>query len=691
MAVMAVLLILTLFLPLMFSMSERAMYSAMKGSDELRSSYLARTMIEMCVAAFQDEYDNAEDELNDGRNHETDTTTSGYKLNQFYLKKAMVADTVYMFRDPDVEYPVQPDDDATDEEKAAWESAFDVYEQSGVVYVSQKNLANKDKTSYIYNRSYNITADIVDPNTGETKEKTGNFIFLGYADCEVNYDDSVEYYKTYMKNGAYTTELVVDDPDTADKVEGKDDYDSYIANPPSAQSNSPKYSRVEKRNVKFVSTAKFNNKVQSRTCVVVLPTKPDKQNWIVPANLESHQIFVDSKKASSITNIALPDSFFVDSAAVKNQPVYIYSCIGNMVLSTDNLNIALDKDANGNATSYASYKELVYASNNNTGASINVFDANGNKTGTRTYSDIAKTLTDDANATLPPMKDYSLGVHPETTTVKPEKDPNFACIKTNNMRSWANSAQHDNFVAFTATNGIEVDMKVNLIMNPCRTGRIGDGISANQSLYKIMYFQAPNIVFKNEVNSFVSLYQKTSIIATLLDYNAYRMSSIMLAAPESSPHSYYHSHKNYNRTVKAGKVYFMDDVYVWLVPFTEDGSNYRTQTVYYKGKDIILYKFANAGDVYLFNNEVETNGEKAGFSMTGYFMDVLYNKDQVRTDNLKWYNFWSQIQNWIFNGSMEAFRDTTYVEEDLKYIGNIGTGGAEAVPDVDDLYVVWDS
>ena len=53
-AVLAVLLVLTLLLPIMFTMSENATKSAMQGTDEQRAAYLARTMIEMSVAAFED-------------------------------------------------------------------------------------------------------------------------------------------------------------------------------------------------------------------------------------------------------------------------------------------------------------------------------------------------------------------------------------------------------------------------------------------------------------------------------------------------------------------------------------------------------------------------------------------------------------------------------------------------------------
>ncbi len=654
MGVMMILLVLTLFLPVMFTMSDNATKSAIQGSDDVRSSYLARTMVEMAVAAYQDEYDIAEEELMNGIDHETATDSVGYKLNKFYTKKEMNTETLCMFRDTGIPTPEELkqeyETDSTD-----YTDGLKTYKKSGIVYVPLKKLGtNIDKNSLKYGDTRALTITNTDAQ-GSTSTRTGTFEFLGYADCHLTYDDKVEYYKTTMNaDHTYNTKLIVDNPDTTEN-EGEKAYKEYMKN--TSVDATEKVSKIEKRNIVFVATAKYNGKYKTRRCVVVLPTKPAKQNWIVPANLESNQIFVDSSKASSITTLAPPSGFFVDSDALQNQPVYVYSCIGNMVLSTDNLNIKTGTDANGNPT-YKSYKDALAESVAN-------------------------------NTSIPNINDYSLGVHPETTTVKPEKDPNFSCLKTNNMRSWAKSAQRDNFVAFTATNGIEVDMPINLIMNPCRTGRIGDGISNNQSLYKIMYMQAPNIVFKKEVNTFISLYQKKSVISNLLGYNAFRMSSLQFAAPASTPHSYYnHTRKD---TVSAGKVYFMDDAYVWLIPFTEDGSNYKTQTVYYKGKDIILYKFANAGDVYFFNNDVVTNGEKAGFSMTGYFMDVLYNKDDVRNNNLKWYQFWSQLQNWIYNGSMEAFRNTTYVEEDLKFIGNIGSGGAEAVPVIDDLYVVWDS
>ncbi len=645
-AVMAVLLILTLLLPLMFTMSENAMKSAMKGTDELRSSYLARTMIEMSVAAFQDQYDAAEEEVQ--TNTHTANNSVYNKLQTFYNSdKTMTAETICMFREPNIKHPseLNKDDYATEQAyNEAYEEALENYTESGIIYVPLSDVSGvSDKSELISGNTY----------VAGVNNTQGNYEFVGYADCDIVYDDEIEYYKTQAdSSGVVTTEKITSsDAETI--------FNSYIAQVQGGtkfSTTDPKYSKIEKKNVRFQSTAKINGKVETRSCILVLPTKPAEQSWIAPTEMKSNQIFIDSSKATSVTDLKSSSSLFVDTSALAKQSVYVFSCVGNMVLSTENMKFPV---VEGNTTNYYDYA----------------------------------TASAKTNHTLPKISDYSLGVQPITTTVKPEHDPTFSCVKTNNMNSWAESGQKDNFVAFTATGDIEVDMPINLLINPCRTGRIGDGISSNESLYKIMYFQAPNIIFNGEVNSFISLYQKTNVIAALTDYNGYRMSSIMLAAPESTPHSYYHGDDKYRKTVKAGKVYFMKDAYVWLVPFTEDGSNYKTQTVYYKGKDIILYKFANAGDVYLFNNEVVTDdGQKAGFSMTGYFMDVLYNKDDVRTDtNTKWYQFWGKMKESIYGVARNAISDPIYVEEDLKYIGNIGSGGAENVPVVDDFYVVWDS
>ncbi len=726
-AVLAVLLVLTLLLPLMFTYSENAMEKAMTGTEEQMSSYLARTMVEMSVSAFEDSYDEAEEAKAEGDTLDVSSDkfkadSAYYKMNQFLNVdeadggKHLTVGDLYMYRKKDVEFKsiqelidagtvdstgkslAQQQNESDAEYRTRIEEYYKTYATQGIVYSTtlpsgySKDDVRAGKIPY----ESQIT---VGDDTG---------YYIGYAKCSAVYDDSIDYYQTYLdpETGAYLTEEI--------KTGGAEIYADYVAQAKNAISSNdeldettPQVFKVTNKNVEFTSFALVNGKGTTRRCVIVLPTKPSDENWIIPANIESNQIFPDTSLASSVKALKMNNSdYFVDGDAINGQPVYSFSCIGNMIISTKDIKYKqTDADDEigtevlpfGESMDYneyiRKYNEKAEAKNK-ANAELNAANKAENEANKDTEGWVNK-KTDyktDFEQLVNRSSDFSLGLHPEATTIKPEKDPYFNCLKTNNMRSWSKGAQKDNFVAFTATNAIQIDMPVNLIMNPCRTGRIGDGISRNKSLYKILYLQAPTIIFNDTVNSFISLYTKTSAAALLFDYNAYRMSSVMLSAPQSTPYTYYNGERG--KTVKAGKVYFADDAYIWLIPFKENGSNYRTQTVYYKGKDIILYKFANAGDVFMFNAEVETliNGkmENAGFSMTGYFMDIIYNKDTTDTNNTQWWQLWSGIQSMIFDSAVSGLRDKTYVAEDLKWIGNMNTG-AQGSPNVDDFYVIWES
>ncbi len=665
-AVMVVLLFLTLLLPIMFSMSDRALVSAMKGTDELRSSYLARTMVEMSVSAFEDCYDAAQEDKDIGN---TGTGTDYYKMDQFMkVTKNIDVSTLYMYRNNDVAYPTNVGDKPVRSDyktDKAYKDAYDAYihatystyNDKGVIYTINLPTGVSDAKNLNPDQKYTVKVDV----KGEEKPvEYNNCSYIGKADCKVVYDDATEYYEV-TKNattGAYNTEKMTNG-------NPQQTYEDYLENaqkkPDSLVGNSTQYFKIEKRNVTFESTAVVNGKLAKRRCILVLPTKPGEKSWLVPASFESNQIFPDTSKASSVKALSVDDSPFIDGSALEGQPVYIFSCIGNMVISS--------KDLKVDGVDYGTYIDNYNAS-----------------------------ITNPEDYIENQFEDLSFGVHPVTTTLNPANDPTFSCLKTNNMSTWASSSQRDNFVAFTASNGIQIDMPVNLLMNPCRTGRIGDGFDKNESLYKIMYFQAPTIVFNNTVNSFISLYHK-GVVANIVDYNAYRMTSIILAAPQSTPYSYYHEDEKYKRTVKAGKVVFAEDAYIWLIPFTENGSNYKTQTVYYKGKDIIIYKFASAGDIFLFNTEVHSTAtvnnkketQRPGFSMTGYFMDVIYNRETTETNNTKWYEIWSGLQEWIYKGVQDSTSgQNAYVQGDLKYLGNMYEEES-ATPMIDDFYVIWES
>lgn len=651
-AVMIVLLTLTLLLPVMFTMADNATASAMRGTDEQRAAYLARTMIEMSVASFEDFYDKADEAEKAGGsenpNHQYYTEYTKYKKFISAGYQQITAETVYMYRNNDVTYPEKPsraDYNSDDEYNAAmetYEEALKYYADNGNIYCTQLPNGVTDEDNLDTGAKYVVTVKV----TGSESKTYNNCSYVGRTDCTIKYVDEPSYYA--IDKDGNTEEIDVDT-----YTGGAAALEQLITNGVDV-TNETQYVKIENKNVIFNSIAVVNGKAGSRRCVLVLPTKPSEENWIAPANIGSNQIFPDTSLATGRTNINYASGTLVDGSAVK-QPLYIFSCVGNMVISDKNLKFK-------NGDTYTDYADYVNQINSD--------------------SDPDNDVNYDPNS-------MSFGLHPETGTRDPDNDPTFNCLRTYNMESWHSDAQLDNYVAFTATNAIQVDLPVNLIINPSRVGaekgRLGDGFDKNYSLYKVLIFQAPTIVFNRSVSSFLSLYQTDE---------AYRMSTIMFAAPNNTPYSYVNGSRG-QKTVKAGKVFFAEDAYVWLVPYGETGSNYSTQTVYYKNKDIIVYKIANAGDIYYFNAEVETNidGKKtnSGFSLTGYFIDVIYNEHGDDFTNNSWWQFWSNAKLKLFNSLVENYGERTYLKDDFKWIGNVYSGIGDSLPVVDDFYVVWDS
>ena len=622
-AVLAILLVLTLLIPALFTMSETATKAAMEGTDQQKASYLARSMIEMTVASFQTVYDMAEEY----EKTEDSTTPEGAQNKKYYDElnkflndyKELDAQTLYMYGSTTMEFPVEPlridfaSDDAYQVAMEEYNIAFENYETNGVRYSS-------------------------DPTA------PAGYELIGTAECKVTYNNDIAYY-AIEPNGNTVAISKKDFDEGSAALEAKISAGQNVI-------GETQYIQINNKNVIFQSSALVNGKGGTRRCILVLPTKPSEENWITVANLEvgCNQIFPDTDLATGKTVLNYSAGVMMDGSALK-QPLYIFSCIGNMVISDEGLTDQLVRDPeSGKDIPYSDY--------------------------------LAKNNSSYRHA------DMSFGLHPETGTKNPENDPTFSCLATYNMNSWADDAQLDNFVAFTATNAIQVDLPVNLIVNPARTFRIGDGLAQNSSLYKVLIFQAPTIVFNDSVASFISLYRDSLEITP-----AYRMTSIMFAAPQSTPYSYLNDSRGC--TVKAGKVYFAEDAYIWLVPYGEDGSGYKTSTVYYKNDDIILYKIANAGDIYYFNSEIETvvdgKATNTGFSLSGYFLDVIYNQHGNDFNNNEWWQFYSNAKAALFNMLVENFATRTYYEDDFKWIGNVRSGTGDKLPVIDDFYVIWDS
>ncbi|MBE6748805.1 MAG: hypothetical protein E7557_06200 [Ruminococcaceae bacterium] len=659
-AVMTILIITSLFIPAMFNLSDTSLRVAVTGTDRQRSSYLARTITEMSVAAFKkfdsEEYTKIDPADTAARDNYTGITAEEKaRLNPLIDAYAELRNGTREFINTERIYMYSTMTKGTE--------YFKVLKRNGVEIenkISKKDydallIAYEDMTSKQEDPGYTLRTyenrDIEEivyasANTDDyTKYSTdGAYTYVGEGQCKITYDDSVQYFETDIETQAIT-EISESEYQTK-----QTELESNLKN------NLPvdySVSKKENRNVTFVSTATVNGITTSRSCVLVLQTYPSDEDWFV-FGIESNgeqiasggnQVFVDPKKATGRIPIEYDNA--IGNNYIK-QTLLVYSSVGNMLIKPVTF-----KDASGNE-----YE---------TGM--------GNS-------------------------EFVLGIQPGLNTT-PNNDPTYAIIDGVNYDSSQEVAQMNNFVAFASTNAIQVDMPINLLVNPCRAKRLGDGYilgagDPNGSLFKVMMFQAPTIQFNGRLDMMMSFYVRDN-------EDARRMSSIVLMAPEDTPYKY--NNKDRNKVVKAGKVYFAEDCYLWIIPYGEDGSSsswtgFLAETVYERDSDFTKIKIANAGDAYYFNADLtetvkgangQSKEERVGFSLTGYFLETEYIPNMEAYESGSWWQIWSNTKTAIFANYMQgAFgeREKTYVKGDWEYIGNINEDPIE-YPEVDDYFTIW--
>ena len=724
-AVLVIMLITSLFIPVMFSLGDTSLSIAVQGEDRQRASYFARTVTEMSVAAFKafesNEHVRCKTKVYDNnictscglkkydsrKPNEKDSAVSDDMIAAYNnligqpipsasgtTPPLILGDTGYPERVTSITtdvivmavrtHPTETQQlyyvrylDDSGNALAGWVeiSAFehrklgeelqkfkDANKTTGAVAPYQLYPDPTDSSST--GGTTDSSSEISLPNDAPkeeikyfscTKDNNGNVILpteitngvykeIGRGYCEITYDNSTTYYRTIVEKDAskYTDK----ENDYYKKIEtiSKTQYDAgieYLSDP----TNTGKiysYSKKENKNVKFKSYVTVDGFTSSRTCILVLPTYPSEEEWLefgvadpddptqlIPSG--GNQIFVDPDKATSLVPITYTDPAL---ASYVKQNLLVYSSVGNMVIRP------------------TSYKNAA------TGA----------------------TETAGANNTK-----FVLGIQPGLNTT-PNNDPTYETIDSVNYESSTAVSQMNNFVAFSSTNAIQVDLPINLLVNPCRANRAGDnkifGTNANGSLFKIMLFQAPIIQFNDTVDMMVSFYvrQRSST-----DSMARRMSSVVLMAPESTPYSYYHN--TYHRIVKAGMVYFAEDCYLWIIEPGDDGSSssgwgFLAETVYKRDSDFYKMKIADAGDVYYFNSEVKNNGENVGFSLTAYMVETKYIKKMSSASGI-----WNKIASTaITSGSYTEIYDIN----DWQFVGNTNDGSLSVEPPkVDGYYTYW--
>ncbi len=717
MAVLVIMLITSLFIPVMFNLSTTSIKIAITGTDRQRASYFARTVTEMSVAAFKKFDSIPESQLTEsqkelrtqidnllkkdgeaGKIKEIKTVEIAmfktYVEGKRYYRKDIGSNVEKQVQEADYYELKQVLEDAIKDGKTP---TFELREENSTRYYQNLNGIKSEITKEKYETiketqgeaTLSVTEDPLEQlcytpvsgtgsNYDDWLKDTKNYTLLGKGKCVLTYDGGETYYKKYLQTD--------DNHQAGEVVEiTKTQYTTDLATYMAAVKNKNldtlgwEVACVRDKKVSFTTTATINGITAKRSCVLILPTDTTDEHWFrFKEESGGNQIFVDPAKATS--RIPITYDRGAGMTDYNKQVLLVYSTTGNMIISRG---------------------EVLKPGVDESTATENDYYTVGNEN----YP-------------------FVLGVEPGINTT-PNNDPSLAIIDGVNYESTLDLAQVNNFVAFTSSKSIKVELPVNLLVNPCRADRMGDGDETNASLYKIMMFQAPDVVFDGRVDMMMSFYVRGS-------EDARRMSSVVLNAPSSTPYHYHHN--EYGRTVKAGRVFFADDCYLWIIPYGDRGSSSLdialiggfAETVY-KKSDFQMVKIANAGDVYYFNAEVtqtknvvegvDENGDGkissdeykevdsdgngvtdtvtdfVGFSLAGYALETKYLKDYNDINKKDWWNVWDNTQTAIFGKYMEGkLKDATYKPDDFHYIGNINDGTSLIeYPETEDYYVVWNN
>lgn len=640
-AVLAILLILTLLIPVMFSMGESSLRTSVTGTTKQKVNYLARTGVEIGAANIKNSFNKQEYEV--FYNAVEDAINSG---------------------NPNATYGITISSNGR--------AHFELVR----VHLYQKKGTDDMTTSKYVSKQDDIDA----------LNSNDNYEYVGYVDISIDYDNRPIYYKQVNKG---TPQVITKDEawdSTTDEIKTSTATTTYL---------------VAKDKVYYISaTAAVSTYKSTRKAALVktLDTSAEDTKLVEYTGntygeapefyLKMNSIVRDSLgvlKEGSTTGAIVASSKSTDNGGnlcIANP----YACNTKKEISYEN---PLYTDGAGYAQSY------LYC-----------------------YSTIGDMLI-DCNGAATDGQNLALGTYPGIRYVKANK-PSCNQIVTVNYKSYAESVQYANFVSYAASRTLQVNLPIDARVNPTRAGRSGDisiiNSSANASLFKMINLEGKEIVLNGKTDLMISFYnpQYQHLYTINQTYNVgKRMGTIVLMAPNNSPYSYYNNDRG--KVVKAGKVYFTKDVYIWLIKYGNDGSSLKTETVYNSGNfnsssftynstkkmynpisvgDFEIYKLFSAGDVYYFNNEVAYNNQNVGVSLVNYFIETQYlNTSKVSlgglfTDTKNWF---ATIRHNLFSSLVSAFADTdTYKADDMHYVGNITKDNIE-VPDVEDgVYVVWD-
>ena len=690
-AVLTVLLVLTLLLPVMFRTSENATYTSVNELNRQKAGYLARTGAEMAVATLRSTLrDTAYKDFYAALKNDQKVENSTYgitKNDSGHLQVSMEPISLYLKDGANGAAP-----------ESLYLSGTETPEDPSFEFAGKTEITitfNGDPEYYNAETHKKVTKDeACDPV--EIDGKTFNDKETGEPIQEINegylavFNDNFMVKSTAVVNGQKATR-------SAAVIETRNMYDtsnpkeSFIAYTQQYWSLAPDFVKIIEGDYPTPVDGYTNSN-----------NKPEKNYSYGGNHVLPNPFMATSKKEIKSFGASMNGETLVESYNDKH--VYIYSTIGNMHL---NLPEGMNEY-------------------------VSVIDHDGDRGGnTSNY--------------------LALGAYPglnwrvfENT----EKDDLRTSLNGINYDESKDSVQKYNFTSFCATDTLKVSLPIELRVNPKRSSRTGDNTFGgltdlikevdNATLFKVMNFQAKDVVFEKRIDLFASICTREFDGMSVRDceVKAYRGGFLNLSTPANTPYSYYNTGRN--ETVSAGIVYFTEPVYLWFQDYEALGTdtnkvtldphaNSGGETMFLTGvindntgwksfdgsslqvadgltDDLIVFKMFDKGDVYYFNAEAtkentqvpragEQSGENIGINLVNWFLETKYFPVASKSNNSVWsYLLDFRKTLYIDYIANTLANDKTYVEDDMHFIGNMNEDPTLVPPEIEnDLYVIWDN
>ena len=683
-AVLAVLLVLTLLLPVMFRSSQTATYSAAMETNKQKASYLARTGVEMTVAALKSTiYNETHEDFYKALKNEEKKADEAYGITKNattgFLEFSV--EPIWLFKDNAGESYYVSGKAESDAVKAYTEDSK--YKHVGttettVSFNGDPEYFDLRSGTYVKTTYENATAPVM-INGKEAEDSKGNKIREIKEGFIAIYNDNYIVKSTATVEGQKfsRTAAVME---TRDMLDENDNNEGFVAYTEQYWSLAPEFVRI------------IEGDSPTPNGGYTVNGQPEKDY-----SFGGNQVFANPFMASSKKQIKAfgknVSGVTLDENSYYNKDVYIFSTIGNM-----HINLPDNRE----------YVTVIdHTSKDEKGGNVTNYLALGAYPG------------------------LNWRVYENTTSdYKP-------ALQGQNYNGYSSGMQRYNFVSFCATDTLQVSLPIELRVNPKRSNRGGDHkigkYEPNATLFKVINFQAKDIVFDKRIDLFVSICDQEfggaadlQVVSDGDKQTAYRGGFVNLTAPANTPYSYVNSGRE-NKIVSAGIVYFQQPVYLWFQDWNALGTDALLKTKTNGGGDTLfrtgqvskstqwktissnpliqeavsgvedfrVFKLFEEGDVYYFNADITTtiDGKESnvGVNLVNWFLETKYYPVSKAEKDILDYIF--DLKKTLYTTQVADLiaKNGNYVLDDMHYIGNMKKNPTLIAPETDEeLYVVWD-